>query len=110
MLPISSSKSVQSVLAFRGSSDGGVRDQSSWTLTGKAACGWVVEGGFVCNPSGVIQWTPLMYGRVYLGLGFNSFDAELSGVEGLVQGLCHLLGAPSLNGQVHAWFHDHLIP
>ena len=46
-----------------------------------------------------------MYGSVYLGLGLNSFDTELSGVEGLVQRLCHLFGAPSLGGQVHSCFH-----
>ena len=49
-----------------------------------------------------------MYGCVDLGFGFNSFDAELSGVEGLVQGFCDLLSTPSLDGLVQNWFHNYL--
>ena len=34
----------------------------------------------------------------------SSFEAELAGVEGLVQGLAHLFQYPSLNQTVQGWY------
>ena len=56
-----SKKHYDSVIAYRGFSDGGVQGQSDWTCTGKAACGWVPEVGLTFSSDGVIQWTPLMH-------------------------------------------------
>lgn len=50
----------------------------------------------------------LMYGSIELGTGLTSFEAELSGAEGLVHGLCHLFSIPGLEGQTQEWFSSYL--
>ena len=96
---------LSSLLTLRGFSEGGVRDQSSWSTKGKAACGWVIQGGFPFKTDGTFNWETLMYGQIFLGAGFNSFDAEMTGAEAVVYGTLLLL---SLHDNFHCpvaeWF------
>ena len=96
--------SLDSILAFRGFSDGGVRGQSSWQTNGRAACGWVIQGSFSFLVDGTLLWSPLMHGQIFLGPGYTSFDAELRGAEALTQGLMHLLQGSEVSTEVRDWF------
>eukprot|EP00746_Dinoflagellata_sp_MGD_P048266 gnl/MRDRNA2_/MRDRNA2_219635_c0_seq1.p1 gnl/MRDRNA2_/MRDRNA2_219635_c0~~gnl/MRDRNA2_/MRDRNA2_219635_c0_seq1.p1 ORF type:complete len:117 (+),score=9.52 gnl/MRDRNA2_/MRDRNA2_219635_c0_seq1:97-447(+) len=97
------------VLAFRGFSDGGVRNQASWATDGSAACGWVLQGAVSCSPSSSdFQWVTLIRGRIFLGSDYTSFEAELHGAEALAQSLFHLLHVEGVSARVIDWFNLHL--
>lgn len=96
------------VLAIRGFSDGGVRDQVNFASNGVAACGWVIEIGFSHNLNSVVQWQQVMSGSILLKPGISSFEAELAGAEGLAHGLAHLLSTPGLSGPTEHWFSSFL--
>eukprot|EP00746_Dinoflagellata_sp_MGD_P027526 gnl/MRDRNA2_/MRDRNA2_164989_c0_seq1.p1 gnl/MRDRNA2_/MRDRNA2_164989_c0~~gnl/MRDRNA2_/MRDRNA2_164989_c0_seq1.p1 ORF type:complete len:149 (-),score=11.43 gnl/MRDRNA2_/MRDRNA2_164989_c0_seq1:49-495(-) len=78
-------------ICFRGFSDGGVRGQSDWNATGVGACGWVLQGG-TFDENIKVSWSTIAYGGVFLGHSVTSFDAELSGVEGLAFTLLYMFG------------------
>ena len=101
--------SSRNFIAIRGFSDGGVRNQSDWENGGYAACGWVLEAAFGFHASTGLLWVPLIHGHAYLGRGFTSFEAELAGVDGLVQTLLFVFSVPGRCGDASVWFHTHLI-
>ena len=94
---------LSDILCVRGFSDGGVRNQADWRTLGLAACGWVLQFGFSFDSSSKVCWTTVAYGAVLLGSSTNSFEAELAGVQGLVQSLLHCFELPGECGHAKCW-------
>ena len=91
-------------VAFRGFSDGGVRDQANWSSSGAAACAWLVEGGFAFGSNSVVRWWPLMVRSILSDPRISSFESELARAEGLAHGLVFLCPRPGFDGPSNGWF------
>ena len=95
-------------IAIRGFSDGGARNQSDWETDGVASCGWLVEAALSFSAGAGLCWLPVLRGCIWLGVGYNSFAAELAGAEALVYSLLWIFGIADPNCWVASIFDNHL--
>ena len=81
----------------------------NWFHSGKALCGWLVQGGYAFNSRSQIHWTTLIGPRPnFLGWKHWLVWAELAGVEGIAQSLLFLFSLPGECGNAKNWFQSFL--